>query len=163
MARRPPTCSVITSIAHRVRRTTRRRRPSTLSLLAPGVNEYSDQSFAFGEEYVYVVRAVSLGTGGGPVESLNSNPFSVAPVDVFAPAAPDNITPAVSSPPARISLFFPANRERDVVGYNVFRSTDPALPKEQWTKLNRALAHTHDVSGRVGSAGRQILLLSDRR
>ncbi|HEX8686462.1 MAG TPA: fibronectin type III domain-containing protein, partial [Pyrinomonadaceae bacterium] len=35
---------------------------------------FADKTFAFGEEYVYVVRAVSLGTGGEPVESLNSNP-----------------------------------------------------------------------------------------
>ncbi len=113
--------------------------PLNSSILAPGANEYADRSFAFGEEYVYVVRAVSLGTGGGQVESLNSESIRVAPSDVFAPAAPDNITPAVSSPPPRISLFFPANRERDVVGYHVFRSTDPALPKTQWIKLNRAL------------------------
>jgi hypothetical protein len=40
---------------------------------------FADQTFAFGEEYVYVVRAVSLGTGGEPVESLNSNPVEVKP------------------------------------------------------------------------------------
>jgi hypothetical protein len=25
------------------------------------------------------------------------------------------------------------------VGYNLYRSTDPALPKERWTKINRNL------------------------
>lgn len=113
--------------------------PLNSSVLAPGVNEYADQAFTFGEEYVYVVRAVSLGTGGGQVESLNSNSTSVAPQDVFPPSPPDNISRAVSSPPTRISLFFAANPERDVVGYNVYRSTDIDLPKDQWIKLNRTL------------------------
>jgi predicted phage tail protein len=99
---------------------------------------FADQTFAFGEEYVYVVRAVSLGTGGEPVESLNSNPVEVAPVDKFPPAAPAGLTAAATPTPLRISVFFAANQERDVAGYNIFRSTDPNLPKEQWTKLNRS-------------------------
>jgi hypothetical protein len=96
---------------------------------------FADQTFAFGEEYVYVVRAVSLGTGGEPVESLNSNALSVAPVDTFPPSPPGAMTAAAAA--GRISLFFPANPERDVAGYNIFRSTDESLPKQRWTKLNR--------------------------
>jgi hypothetical protein len=99
---------------------------------------FSDQSFEFGTEYVYVVRTVSLGTGGAPVESLNSNPVGVTPYDTFAPAPPSGVTAAASSAPVRISIFFAANVERDVAGYHVFRSTDAALPKEQWTRLTRA-------------------------
>jgi hypothetical protein len=38
-----------------------------------------------------------------------------------------------------VNLFFAANIERDVVGYNIYRSSDAALPKESWTKLNRTL------------------------
>ena len=98
-------------------------------------NEFNDQTFRFGDEYVYVVRAVSLGTGGAQVESLNSNALSIAPRDVFPPTAPASIT--VAAAPRRLSLFFPANPERDVAGYNVHRSTDPGLPKEQWTRLTR--------------------------
>jgi hypothetical protein len=98
---------------------------------------FADQTFAFGEEYVYVVRAVSLGTGGEPVESLNSNPVEARPADVFPPAPPTGLTLAATPAPLRISVFFAANPERDVAGYNVFRSTDADLPKEQWTKLNR--------------------------
>ncbi|MDQ3753361.1 MAG: fibronectin type III domain-containing protein, partial [Acidobacteriota bacterium] len=71
------------------------------------------------------------------VESLNSNALSISPVDKFAPAAPLSIS--IAPAPDRLSLFFPASPERDVVGYNIFRSTDPALPKEQWTKLNQSL------------------------
>jgi hypothetical protein len=100
---------------------------------------YADQPFAFGEDYVYVVRAVSLGTGGEPVESLNSNAVGVKPLDTFAPARPGGLNVVASPAPLRISIFFAANQERDIAGYNLYRSTDPGLPKEQWTKLNRSL------------------------
>ncbi len=99
------------------------------------VNEtrYSDQTFRFGEEYNYVVRSVSLGTGGLQVESVNSNAISVSPVDTFAPSAPGKISIAPAA--NRLALFFPANPERDVVGYYVYRSADPQTPKDRWTKL----------------------------
>jgi hypothetical protein len=97
---------------------------------------FADQTFRFGEEYSYVVRAVSLGTGGEPVESLNSNAVNVTPLDVFKPAAPEGLTAVATAAPRRISVFFAANRETDVAAYNVHRSTDPNLPKEQWPKLN---------------------------
>ncbi|MBA3766931.1 MAG: hypothetical protein H0W99_08075, partial [Acidobacteria bacterium] len=100
-------------------------------------NEYVDKNFQIGEQYNYIVRSVSLGTGGAQVESLNSNVVAVAPGDIYPPSAPTSIT--VAAAPGRLSLFFPANPERDVAGYNIFRSTDPNLPKEQWTKLNDAL------------------------
>ncbi|HKP45738.1 MAG TPA: hypothetical protein VJT50_04000 [Pyrinomonadaceae bacterium] len=100
-------------------------------------NQYVDQNFKFGETYRYIVRSVSLGTEGGQVESLNSNSISVSPKDVFAPSAPASIT--IAAAPGRLSLFFPANPEADVAGYNIFRSTDPDLPKNNWTKINGAL------------------------
>lgn len=99
--------------------------------------EYADKNFNFGEQYSYVVRSVSLGTGGAQVESLNSNSIGVSPRDVYPPSAPTSIT--VAAAPSRLSLFFPANPERDVAGYNIYRSTDPNLPKDRWTKLNDAL------------------------
>lgn len=97
---------------------------------------YVDKNFSFGEKYAYIVRSVSLGTGGAQVESLNSNAIPVEPLDVFAPSAPTDIR--INAAPGRISLFFPANPERDVAGYNIYRSTDPELPKERWVKLNDA-------------------------
>lgn len=99
---------------------------------------FADQSFTFGEEYVYVVRAVSLGTGGEPVESLNSNAVAATPTDIFPPAPPTGVTAGGSPAPVRISVFFAASRDRDVVGYNVYRSEDESLPKEGWTKLNKS-------------------------
>lgn len=96
--------------------------------------QFQDRSFKFGETYQYVVRSVSLGTGGGQVESLNSNSISVSPVDTFPPSAPASIT--VAAAPGRLSVFFPANPEPDIAGYNIYRSIDPDLPKDKWNKLN---------------------------
>ena len=104
------------------------------------VTEYVDKSFQFGNNYRYVVRAVSLGTGGAQVESLNSNEVSVSPEDKFAPAAPERPSVAAPEPSsARLAIFFAANKETDIAGYNIYRSTDPDLPKPNWTKLNSAL------------------------
>jgi hypothetical protein len=99
--------------------------------------QYADKSFKFGPTYKYVVRSVSLGTGGASVESLNSNSLSVTARDTFAPSAPQGLS--VAGSPGRLSIFFAANPESDIAGYNVFRSTDPDLPKASWTKLNQSL------------------------
>lgn len=99
--------------------------------------QYADKNFKFGTDYRYIVRAVSLGTEGAQVESLNSNSLPVAPRDTFNPSPPSGISLAAA--PGRISIFFRANPEPDIAGYNIFRSTDPNLPKPNWTKLNQAL------------------------
>ncbi|HSS19345.1 MAG TPA: fibronectin type III domain-containing protein [Pyrinomonadaceae bacterium] len=99
--------------------------------------QYQDRNFKFGETYRYVVRAVSLGTEGGQVESLNSNSISISPVDTYPPSAPASIT--IAAAPGRLSIFFPANPESDVVGYNLYRSTDPDLAKNRWNKLHPGL------------------------
>jgi len=102
--------------------------------------EYADKNFQFGNNYRYIVRSVSLGTGGAQVESLNSNPVVVTPKDVFAPAAPER--PSIAAPEpgsARLAIFFAANKETDIAGYNIYRSTDPDLPKQNWTMLNQTL------------------------
>src|SRR5829696_1092091 len=102
--------------------------------------EYADKKFQFGNNYRYIVRAVSLGTGGAQVESLNSNAVSVSPRDVFPPAAPERPSVAAPEPSsARLAIFFAANKEPDIAGYNIYRSTDPDLPKQNWTRLNQTL------------------------
>jgi hypothetical protein len=111
--------------------------PAPINTALIAGTRFVDQNFKFGETYRYIVRSVSLGTEGGQVESLNSNPITVSPKDIFKPSAPTSIT--VAAAPGRLSIFFPANPEADVAGYNIFRSTDPDLPKSQWTKLNGAL------------------------
>jgi fibronectin type 3 domain-containing protein len=98
---------------------------------------YQDKNFKFGEKYFYVVRSVSLGTEGKPVESLNSNRIELSPVDTYPPAAPLNVS--IGPAPGKLSIFWVANSESDLAGYYLFRSTDPNLPKKKWTKLTLAL------------------------
>jgi hypothetical protein len=99
--------------------------------------EYSDKNFKFGSNYRYLVRAVSLGTEGGQVESLNSNLLPISPRDTFKPSPPRSLS--IAPAPGRLSIFFEANPEPDIAGYNVYRSTDPGLPKQSWIKLNQSL------------------------
>ncbi|HKG46854.1 MAG TPA: hypothetical protein VKB02_09015 [Pyrinomonadaceae bacterium] len=102
--------------------------------------EYADKNFQFSNNYRYIVRAVSLGTGGAQVESLNSNAVPVSPRDIFPPAPPERPSVAAPEPSsARLAIFFAANKETDIAGYNIYRSTDPDLPKQNWTKLNQSL------------------------
>jgi hypothetical protein len=122
---------------YRVAETESEVSPAPINAALVTGNRYIDQNFKFGETYRYLVRSVSLGSEGGQVESLNSNSITVSPKDVFAPSAPTSIT--VAAAPGRLSIFFPANPEADIAGYNIFRSTDPDLPRSQWTKLNGAL------------------------
>ena len=89
--------------------------------------QYQDKTFKFGEKYKYVVRSVSLGTEGKPVESLDSNAIPLSQVDKYPPAAPILSAPGVA--PGRIALFWTASPEPDVAGYLLYRSTDPNLPK----------------------------------
>ena len=110
--------------------------PAKLLNAAP-VNdeEYEDRFFEFGKEYFYFVRAVSLGTDAQPVESSESNIIRLTPVDTFPPSAPTAVT--IAATPTEISIFFPVNPETDVVGYRVYRSNDPDLPKDQWELLTK--------------------------
>ncbi len=101
------------------------------------VTHYEDKTFKFGEKYNYFVRSVSLGTGGEPLESLNSNKILFEPLDVYKPAPPEK--PSIGPGPGRLSIFWAANSEPDVAGYLLFRSTDPSLPKDKWTKLTANL------------------------
>ena len=100
---------------------------------------YADRNFKFGTDYRYFVRSVSLGTGGAQVESLNSNAVAAQARDVFAPPPPER--PSIAPDPSfgRLAIFFAANKETDIAGYNIYRSTDPNLPKQNWTKLNQDL------------------------
>lgn len=94
---------------------------------------YSDNFFDFEKTYIYFVRTVSIGSEGEPVESLNSAELEILPMDTFPPSSPDSITIAAS--PNSISLFFAANAEKDILGYQVYRTTDNNLPLEKWELL----------------------------
>lgn len=98
--------------------------------------DFEDKNFRFGENYEYIVRAVSAGANGIQVESGDSNTAKTAPRDIFPPSAPEGLT--IAAAPGNLSIFFAANPESDVIGYNIFRTTTPDLPGNRWQKLNDA-------------------------
>jgi len=141
----PPTTNIdgstpVNLLGYNVYRITASQTPAEPKLLNPDPitsTQFADKNFKFGEKYTYFVRAVSLGTEGKPVESLNSNTIELSPLDVYKPAAP-NLTPP-NAIPGRVALFWVPNTEPDVVGYDLYRSTDPNVPKAQWLKLTPQL------------------------
>lgn len=102
---------------------------------------FDDEYFEFEKDYYYFVRAVSLGLQSEPIESAESNILKFKAVDTFAPTAPAAIT--VAAAPGTISIFFAVNPEKDVTGYKIYRSADPALPRAQWTALTPDLLKTN--------------------
>lgn len=98
--------------------------------------QYQDKTFKFGEKYTYIVRSVSLGTEGKPVESLDSSTLEASQDDTYPPSAPTLAQPGAA--PGRLALFWSASPEADVAGYLLYRSTDPNLPKP-WTLLTQAV------------------------
>jgi hypothetical protein len=94
---------------------------------------FSDNTFQFGEDYKYFVRSVSLGSDGNPIESVNSKDIAVSPRDKYPPSAPTAIS--IAAAPNKLSIFFPANPEKDIAGYYLFRSTDQSIPLKSWTKI----------------------------
>ena len=97
------------------------------------VPNYTDSRFQYRVNYIYFVRALSQGANG-LVESSDSELLSFRPIDTFAPSAPDPVS--LASANGTISLFWPSSPERDVIGYNVYRSSSADLSDKNWTKLN---------------------------
>lgn len=102
---------------------------------------YADRFFEFEKDYFYFVRTVSVGTGGQPVESTETNIVKVSPKDIFPPSAPASIT--IAATPTTISIFFPVNPETDVTGYRIYRSTEPDKPIPDWEQLTKDLLPTN--------------------
>jgi len=98
---------------------------SPLTLVAPvPENSYRDTLFEFGKTYVFVVRSVALASEG-PIESDDSAPAIVTPLDTFPPAPPQNVVAAVTTPPGEapsVDLSWSINLENDLAGYRVYRS-----------------------------------------
>jgi hypothetical protein len=133
--------------------------PAPLNSTPVSGTQFIDKNFEFGKSYGYVVRSVSLGTEGAQVESLNSNTVSVSPKDTFPPAAPSGVS--ANAAPGRISIFWAANGEPDVVGYFIYRSTDENLSKDRWTKLNTTpLTRTTFLDENVESGKRYFYYLT---
>jgi hypothetical protein len=103
--------------------------------------EFLDKTFQFGTIYKYFVRTISLGSNGEPIESVSSNTVEVSPKDIFPPSPPSALT--IAAAPNHLSLFFALNPERDIAGYNIFRSTNPNQKKSDWTLLNTELLKTN--------------------
>ncbi len=95
--------------------------------------EFLDKVFQFGTNYKYFVRTVSLGNNGEPIESLSSNTIEVLPKDIFPPTPPSALT--IAAAPNNLSIFFAVNSERDITGYNIYRSTNPSQKKSDWMLL----------------------------
>jgi hypothetical protein len=136
-----------------VYRTERSNEAQKLLNSAPVSNaEFSDKSFEFGKEYSYFVRAVSIGSNGEPVESLESNIIKILPKDTFAPSAPTAIT--IAAAPNNLSIFFAVNPEKDVVGYRIFRSTNPDLSKAEWENLTPEILKTNTFQDKRVESGK---------
>ena len=91
----------------------------------PTTNSYSDNHFDFGKTYVYVVRSV-ISAEGSEIESDNSEPATLTPLDTFPPAAPQDVVAAAlpGTDPSTfvVDLSWSINLETDFAGYRVYRS-----------------------------------------
>jgi hypothetical protein len=94
---------------------------------------FVDTKFQYEVDYVYFVRALSQGANG-LIESADSEPLALTPVDRFPPSAPNPVSIASSN--GSISLFWPSSSEGDVVGYNVYRASSADTRDPDWSKLN---------------------------
>jgi hypothetical protein len=111
---------------------------SPLALLSSTTtNSYADTQFDFGKTYVYAVRSL-VSVDGNEIESDNSEPVIVTPLDTFPPTVPQGLVAAVL-PGAAPSMFvvdlsWSINVETDFAGYRVYRSEqegvrgDPVTP-----------------------------------
>jgi hypothetical protein len=93
---------------------------------------FVDRTFQYKNEYTYIARALSQGVNG-LIESVDSKPLTITPIDTFAPEAPNPVS--VASANGVISLFWPGSPEKDVVRYNIFRATSDGAGEQDWVRI----------------------------
>jgi hypothetical protein len=108
---------------------------SPMELAGPSSStDFSDSHFEFGKTYLYTVRSVAQ-FGGDSVESADSAPAIVTPLDTFPPAAPRGLEAAIIlatlQAPAYVELSWAISSEGDLAGYHVYRSDSEDTPGER--------------------------------
>jgi fibronectin type 3 domain-containing protein len=93
---------------------------------------FVDRTIQYKTEYTYIVRSLSQGANG-LIESVDSEPLTFLPVDTFAPAAPGPVS--IASANGTISLFWPSSSEKDVVRYNIYRTSTKDAGEKDWLKV----------------------------
>ncbi len=96
------------------------------------VTNFVDRTFQYKIEYSYIVRSLSQGING-LIESVDSKPLTFLPIDNFAPTAPDPVS--IASANGTISLFWPSSTEKDVIRYNIYRTTMQDAAEKDWLKI----------------------------
>jgi hypothetical protein len=121
-------------VGYNVYRRNRKRETGGRQINSEPVTEtrFTDREFQYQAEYAYFVRALSQGANG-IIESADSEPVTITPVDEFAPSAPEPVS--IASANGTISLFWPTSPEPDVIGYNIYRSDSARSPDKDWVKL----------------------------
>src|SRR5580698_6106915 len=98
------------------------------------VPPFRDTQAQFGKTYVYTVRSVAQ-YPHLQIESLDSPPITVSPLDTFPPAAPQGLVavlvPAQGAAPAYLDLSWSISAENDIAGYNIYRSEQEGAPGQK--------------------------------
>ena len=82
---------------------------------------YQDSTFAYGQRYVYSVRAF-VGEGESAATTPPSDSEEVDAADRFPPASPLNVRGVTI--PGAVDLVWSPNSEPDLAGYNVYRQQE---------------------------------------
>jgi hypothetical protein len=142
------------------------RRKSAASLLGVSPSAtYLDAQVEWGHSYVYSVRSVAQ-YADDSVESPDSAPVQVTPLDTFPPAPPRDLVAvaraANGAGPATIELSWAISTEADLAGYTVYR-TEAGQARPQ--RLNQELLLTptfRDISVAVGAQYTYTVTAVDR-